>query len=82
MTDIDKLRRDYQRGELDETSAESVPLRQFRRWLDDAVAAKLVDPTAMTLATIGEDLRPSTRVVLLKGCDERGFVFYTNYRSP
>jgi len=81
MTDIDKLRRSYEQGELEEAHADSIPLRQFRRWLDDAVAAKLVDPTAMTLATVGEDLRPSTRVVLLKGCDERGFVFYTNYRS-
>jgi pyridoxamine 5'-phosphate oxidase len=81
MSDIDKLRRDYARDELDEATSESVPLAQFRRWLDDAVAAKLVDPTAMTLATVGEDLRPSTRVVLLKGCDERGLVFYTNYRS-
>jgi len=81
LTDIDKLRRSYEQGELEEAHADSIPLRQFRRWLDDAVAAKLVDPTAMTLATVGEDLRPSTRVVLLKGCDERGFVFYTNYRS-
>lgn len=81
MSDIDKLRRSYEQGELDEAHADSVPLRQFQRWMDEAVAAKLVDPTAMTLATVGTDLRPSTRVVLLKGCDARGFVFYTNYRS-
>jgi pyridoxamine 5'-phosphate oxidase len=81
MSDIEKLRRSYEQGELEEAHADSIPLRLFQRWLDDAVAAKLVDPTAMTLATVGEDLRPSTRVVLLKGCDERGFVFYTNYRS-
>jgi len=81
MTDIDKLRRSYERAELDEAQAASVPLQQFQRWLEEAVAAKLVDATAMTLATVGADLRPSTRVVLLKGCDARGFVFYTNYRS-
>jgi pyridoxamine 5'-phosphate oxidase len=81
MTDIDKLHRNYERGELDEAHAASVPLQQYQRWMDEAVAAKLLDPTAMTLATVGADLRPSTRVVLLKGCDARGFVFYTNYRS-
>ena len=81
MKDIDQLRRDYGRAELDEAQAESVPLRQFQRWLDDAVAAKLPDPNAMTLATVGADGRPSTRVLLLKGCDAAGFVFYTNYRS-
>jgi pyridoxamine 5'-phosphate oxidase len=81
MTDLHKLRRSYDRAELEETLAESVPLLQFQRWLDEAVAAKLLDPNAMTLATVGENGRPSTRVVLLKGCDARGFVFYTNYRS-
>lgn len=81
MKDIDQLRRDYGRAELDEVQAESVPLRQFQRWLDDAVAAKLPDPNAMTLATVDADGRPSTRVLLLKGCDAAGFVFYTNYRS-
>lgn len=81
MKDIDQLRRDYGRAELDEAQAESVPLRQFQRWLDDAVAAKLPDPNAMTLATVDADGRPSTRVLLLKGCDAAGFVFYTNYRS-
>ena len=56
-------------------------MQQFERWLHDALTADLPEPTAMTLATVGPDGRPSTRVVLLKGCDARGFVFYTNYLS-
>lgn len=56
-------------------------MAQFRAWLDEAVAADPLDPTAMTLATAGRDGRPSARIVLLKGCDERGFAFYTNYDS-
>jgi len=75
------LRRSYERAELDEDAAASVPLQQFERWLQDAIAARLPDPNAMTLATVGADGRPSTRVVLLKGCDNAGFVFYTNYES-
>jgi pyridoxamine 5'-phosphate oxidase len=81
MTDIAKLRKSYERAELDETQSASVPLQQFERWLQEAIAARIPEPTAMTLATAGADGRPSTRVVLLKGCDPRGFVFYTNYRS-
>lgn len=55
------------------------PFVQFRRWMDDAVAAELPLPNAMTLATAGSDGRPAARMVLLRGFDERGFVFYTNY---
>lgn len=75
------LRKSYERAELDERSADPDPLRQFRRWLDEALAAQLPEPNAMTLATVGEDGRPSTRIVLIKGCDERGIVWFTNYRS-
>jgi pyridoxamine 5'-phosphate oxidase len=81
MKDIAHLRKNYERAELDETAAASVPLQQFERWLHEAIEAKLPEPTAMTLATVGADHRPSTRIVLLKGSDARGFVFYTNYQS-
>src|SRR5690349_21854082 len=56
-------------------------MQQFARWLDEAIAAQLPEPNAMTLATVGADGRPSTRIVLIKGYDERGIVWYTNYRS-
>ncbi|MFT4108254.1 pyridoxamine 5'-phosphate oxidase [Propionicimonas sp.] len=79
--DLRGMRKSYERGELDETDAGSAPLTLFRRWLDDAVAASVTEPSAMTLATVGEDGRPSTRVVLLKSADERGLVFYTNFHS-
>jgi pyridoxamine 5'-phosphate oxidase len=75
------LRRDYDRDELDETKASSVPLEQFQRWLDEAIAAKLPEPSAMTLATVSAEGLPSTRIVLLKSYDDRGLVWYTNYQS-
>jgi pyridoxamine 5'-phosphate oxidase len=79
--DLKDLRKNYDRGTLDETDAGSAPLTLFQRWFDDAVAAKVPEPSAMTVATVGPDGRPSTRVVLLKAADERGLVFYTNYHS-
>jgi pyridoxamine 5'-phosphate oxidase len=79
--DIAHLRRSYERAELDEAHAASVPQKQFEHWLQEAIAAEVPEPTAMTLATVGADGRPSTRVVLLKACDSHGLVFYTNYRS-
>ena len=79
--DIAHLRRSYERAELDEAHSASVPQQQFEHWLQEAIAAEVPEPTAMTLATVGVDGRPSTRIVLLKGCDARGLVFYTNYRS-
>ena len=81
MKDIADLRKSYERAELDETHAAGTPLRQFEQWMQEALAAKLPEPTAMTLATVGPEGQPSTRVVLLKGCDARGFVWYTNYAS-
>lgn len=75
------MRRSYRRAALDEDHAGLDPLALFQRWLAEAVAAQLPEPNAMTLATVGSDLRPSTRVVLLKGCDARGLVWYTNYHS-
>jgi pyridoxamine 5'-phosphate oxidase len=81
MKDIARLRRSYERAELDEAHSASLPMQQFEHWLQEALTAELPEPTAMTLATVGAEGRPSTRVVLLKGCDARGLVFYTNYRS-
>jgi pyridoxamine 5'-phosphate oxidase len=75
------LRKSYERAELDEASSADDPLRQFQSWLDHAIKAELPEPNAMTLATVGADGRPSTRVVLIKGVDERGLVWYTNYES-
>ena len=78
---LPNLRKDYERGEFDESMAAPAPLDQFRQWLDEAIAAKVPEPNAMTLATVGVDGRPSTRVVLIKGFDARGLVWYTNYQS-
>jgi pyridoxamine 5'-phosphate oxidase len=75
------LRKNYERAALDEAHADADPLRQFKRWFDEALSAELPEPNAMTLATVGADGRPSTRVVLVKGIDERGLVWYTNYNS-
>lgn len=79
--DIADLRREYHRASLIEGKVDADPLRQFQRWLDEAVRAELPEPTAMTLATAAADGAPSARIVLLKGVDERGFVFFTNYDS-
>ena len=79
--DIADLRKSYERDALDENASDADPLRQFERWLQQALDGKLPEPNAMTLATVGTDGRPSTRVVLIKGCDARGIVWYTNYHS-
>jgi pyridoxamine 5'-phosphate oxidase len=79
--DVADLRRSYERGELDESAAADQPIAQFERWLNEAITAQLPEPNAMTLATVGPGGRPSTRVVLIKGVDERGIVWYTNYQS-
>jgi len=75
------LRKSYERAELDETASADDPLRQFERWLTEAINAKVPEPNAMTLATVAGDLRPSTRIVLIKGYDARGIVWFTNYQS-
>jgi len=78
---IAELRQEYMRAGLDEAHADPDPLRQFERWFEDALRAKLPLPNAMTLATASADGAPTARIVLLKGIDGGGFVFYTNYRS-
>jgi len=81
VTDPAALRSEYQRAALDERDVDRDPFRQFARWFDEAVAAGAAEPTAMTLATVDADGRPSARIVLLKGVDARGFAFYTNRDS-
>ena len=80
-TALADLRKSYERDEFDEASSNSDPLRQFQAWLEQAIRAGVPEPNAMTLATVGADGRPSTRVVLIKGVDERGLVWFTNYES-
>jgi pyridoxamine 5'-phosphate oxidase len=79
--DVAALRKSYERAELDEAASDADPFAQFAAWLQQALAAQLPEPNAMTLATVGADGRPSSRVVLIKGCDPRGIVWYTNYHS-
>lgn len=79
--DISALRRSYERGELVEDSASDVPLQLFDHWFADARTVKGLEPNAMTLATADAAGRPSARIVLLKGYDEHGLVWYTNFTS-
>jgi len=74
-------RQEYSQKKLNEADVLPDPFAQFRLWMDQAIAAQVPEPTAMTLATVAADGRPSARIVLLKGCDADGFVFYTNYSS-
>jgi pyridoxamine 5'-phosphate oxidase len=78
---IADLRKSYERAELDEQAAHADPLRQFELWLQQAIDGQVPEPNAMTLATVGADGRPSTRVVLVKGVDARGIAWYTNFNS-
>jgi len=81
VTDPAQLRSEYKRAALDERDVDRDPFAQFARWFDEAIAAGAAEPNAMTLATVDPDGRPSARIVLLKGLDPRGFVFYTNQSS-
>jgi len=78
---IADLRKSYEKAERSESASNANPLLQFSKWLEEAISSEVPEPNAMTVATVGSDLRPSTRVVLIKGCDERGIVWYTNYAS-
>ena len=75
------LRKSYERAELNEEASHADPLSQFDQWLSEAITAQVPEPNAMTVATVASDLRPSTRVVLIKGFDARGIVWFTNYAS-
>jgi pyridoxamine 5'-phosphate oxidase len=81
MSSIADLRQEYTKHELSAETVSDNPIDQFREWFDQALEAEVEEPNAMTLATAGADGQPSARVVLLKGLDERGFIFYTNYDS-
>jgi pyridoxamine 5'-phosphate oxidase len=78
---IAEIRQEYMRAGLSERGADPDPIRQFERWFEDALRARLPLPNAMTLATVGASGGPAARVVLLKGIEDGGFVFYTNYLS-
>ena len=81
MDRVARLRKEYTRAGLRESDADPDPIEQFQKWFDEALAADLHEPNAMTLATATPEGRPSARIVLLKGFDEQGFVFYTNYEG-
>lgn len=79
--DLAQMRKSYERAALDESHVLTDPMAQFQRWFDDAVHAKVDEPNAMTLSTASPQGRPSSRILLLKGVDETGLVWYTNYNS-
>ena len=79
--DLSRIRNEYLQGELSTDNILPDPVRQFAVWMDQAILSEIQEPTAMTLATVGHDGFPSARMVLLKGFDENGFVFFTNYDS-
>jgi pyridoxamine 5'-phosphate oxidase len=81
MKSIADLRKSYERAELSEDASSADPLQQFEKWLTEAMDAEVPEPNAMTLATVASNLRPSTRVVLIKGYDARGITWFTNYES-
>lgn len=78
---LSSIRTDYTQNELDESSIDHNPVQQFENWLDQALNAQVMEPNAMSLSTVNEDGKPSSRIVLLKGIDEGGLVFFTNYES-
>ena len=78
---IADLRKSYEKAELSEDASNADPFKQFDRWLNEAIQSEVPEPNAMTLATVASNMRPSTRVVLIKGYDELGIVWYTNYES-
>src|ERR1700759_505197 len=79
--DIQNIRSEYLAASLSEKDANQDPIKQFDKWFNEALKAEIQEPTAMTLATATHDGRPSARIVLMKGFDNNGFVFYTNYLS-
>jgi pyridoxamine 5'-phosphate oxidase len=81
MSKLSDLRKSYEQGELDEALAADEPLIQFQQWLDHALASDVPEPNAMTLATVNAQGQPSTRIVLIKGVDARGLVWFSNYDS-
>ena len=80
-SDLADLRKSYEKAELSEAACPTEPLPLFERWLNEAMSAQVPEPNAMTVATVSADGRPSTRVVLIKGFDAKGLVWFTNYQS-
>jgi pyridoxamine 5'-phosphate oxidase len=78
---LQSLRQDYRSAQLNESDSNKSPIKQFEKWFSDALAAQLHEPNVMTLATADKNGKPNARIVLLKGFDENGFNFYTNYLS-
>jgi pyridoxamine 5'-phosphate oxidase len=81
MTSLADLRKTHARGSLTKSAVNPDPILQFKKWLDEALASEVPEANAMTLATVSADGQPSARIVLIKGVDARGFVFFTNYNS-
>ena len=78
---VNSIRRDFAGKPLNEDSVDANPLKQYQIWFEEAVSAQVVDPYAMSVATVGKDMQPSLRLVYLRDISENGFVFYTNYGS-
>jgi pyridoxamine 5'-phosphate oxidase len=81
MNKLSEMREFYERAELDEKTVDSDPIKQFDLWFEEAIKEEILEPNAMTLSTVDIENNPTSRIVLLKGVEERGFVFYTNYES-
>lgn len=81
MHNLAEIRKEYSKATLDITNVADDPVNQFTKWFDEAIKAKVLEPNAMSLATVSNDNRPSCRIVLLKGIEENKFLFYTNYQS-
>lgn len=81
LMNLADLRRDYSLTELSRSSVDPDPFTQFSKWMNDAFDSAVIEPTAMTVSTVDADGRPSSRIVLLKGFDANGFIFFTNYES-
>ena len=81
MHNLAEIRKEYSKATLDISNVKSDPIHQFTKWFDEAIEAKVLEPNAMSLATVSSDNRPSCRIVLLKGIEENKFLFYTNYQS-
>jgi pyridoxamine 5'-phosphate oxidase len=81
MQNIANIRKDYRKATLDVSSVDLDPIMQFEKWFGEALQAEVNEPNAMNLATVNEKGKPSARVVLLKGLDNKRFIFYTNYQS-
>ena len=79
--DLHDIREDYCKQVLSQHDCDPNPIKQFEKWLNEAITAKVNEPTGVNVATVNEDGRPTSRMVLLKEVNEQGFVFFTNYHS-